>query len=184
MEQSSLVRLKSEFAIEVAWRGFELHPETPVGGIAITDVFRNTSLDKIRKHISRFGAEFGVEILVPEHLSNTRRALAMSEFARDQGRLEAFRDEAMRAYWQEQADLELEEVLQAVAKRAGIDEEEALHASASSLYIDRVMQTREEGMDKMVMGVPTLFMGGMPVVGCQRYETFEKVAERAGATRR
>jgi predicted DsbA family dithiol-disulfide isomerase len=163
MEQSSLVRLKSEFDVEVSWRGFELHPETPIGGIAVTDLFRNTTLEKIRKHISRFGAEFGVEILVPEHLSNTRRALAMSEFARDQGRLEAFREEAMRAYWQEQADLEKEQVLRSIAMRAGLDQEEALLASTSDNYVNRVR---------------------MPVVGCQRYETFEKMAERAGATRR
>ena len=184
LEQSSLVRLKSEFDVEVQWRGFELHPETPIGGMAVAQLFRGRSIEEIRNHMSRFGAEFGVEIVVPEHLSNTRRALAMSEYARDHDLLESFREEAMRAYWLKEGDLEDEEELGGIAARSGLDEKAALQASLSRLYIDRVLQTREDGIDRMVTGVPTIFMNGMPVVGCQRYETIEKVAQSAGATRR
>ncbi len=34
-EQSNLVRLQEEFDVEVDRRGFELHPETPVGGMRV-----------------------------------------------------------------------------------------------------------------------------------------------------
>jgi predicted DsbA family dithiol-disulfide isomerase len=181
MEQSSLVRLQQEFDIDVEWRGFELHPETPPGGVSIADLFRGRSIEKIRTRMARFGAEFGVEIVVPEHLSNTRRALAMAEYARDQGALDAFRNRATRGYWVEARDLEKDADLSVIASEAGLDARAALEASLSPEYLGRVSRTREEGMDRMVSGVPTLFLGGMPVVGCQRYETFAMIAERAVA---
>lgn len=120
----------------------------------------------------------------PEHISNTRRALAMSEYARAQGRLEAFRDAATRGYWTEGIDLELDADLAKIAERAGLDPAAALLASTSDVYVLKVLQNRQLGVEEMVTGVPTLFVKGMPVVGCQRYETFASVMERAGVPRR
>jgi len=184
MEQASLVRLTTEFVIEVEWRGFELHPETPIGGLALTQLFGGQSLESLRSRMASFAAEFGVDIAVPQRLCNTRRALAMSEFARDHGKLDGFRDEVTRAYWLRDEDLEDEGVLRGIASRVGLHGAEALEASESKTYVDRVLQTRADGIDQMVSGVPILFVQGMPIVGCQRYETYETVLTRAGATRR
>ena len=180
MEQSSLVKLQADYDVNVQWRGFELHPETPIGGIPLTTFFRGRSIEKIRAKMQAFASEFGVEMHIPDHLANTRRALAMSEFARDEDCLDAFREAATQAYWLEGRDLENENDLRHVAAGAGLDEVDALEASQAPAYLARVQATREEGMDRVVTGVPTLFFGGMPVVGCQRYETFEKVAALAG----
>lgn len=180
MEQSSLVKLQTRYDIEVQWRGFELHPETPTGGIPLTTLFRGRPIEKIRSKMQAFASEFGVEMRIPDHLANTRRALAMSEFARDEDCLDAFREASSRAYWIEGRDLEDEGDLRHVAGAVGLDEVDALAASTAPAYLARVQATREEGMERMVTGVPTLFFGGMPVVGCQRYETFEKVAALAG----
>jgi predicted DsbA family dithiol-disulfide isomerase len=178
MEQSSLVRLREEFEIEVEWRGFELHPETPIGGVSVTKLFPGRSLASMRRRMSSFAAEFGVEMEVPEHLSNTRRALAMAEFARDRGRLEEFRQSATEGYWRRGLDLEDEKHLGEMAIESGLDPQEALDASTSAAFVDTVARTREEGMDKMVSGVPTLLLGSFPIVGCQRYETFQMIARR------
>ena len=183
MEQSSLVKLQEEYDVDIQWQGFELHPETPVGGIPVTTLFRGRSMEKIRSRMQSFAQEFGVQMLVPDHLANTRRALAMSEYARDQGKLSSFREEATQAYWVRGMDLEKPSDLQTIAEAAGLDPALALEASAAPEYVDRVQAIREEGMNKMVTGVPTLFFGGMPVVGCQRYETFDKVAKLAGLKR-
>lgn len=184
MEQSSLVRLQEEFDVDVDWRGFELHPDTPLGGIAVTRLFPGRSIEGMRSRMTQFAREFGVDIVLPEHLPNTRRALAMSEFARDQGRLDAFRQAATEAYWLHGRDLEDEADLARIAKQAGLDASSAIAASSAPAFVQRVIATREDGIDRMVTGVPTLFFGAMPVVGCQRYETFQKVALRARLTPR
>lgn len=152
--------------------------------MALSLVFRGRPVDKIRARMASFGAEFGVTIRVPAHLSNTRRALAMAEFARDQGLLEEFREAATRAYWQEEKDLEDSQDLAQIAENAGLEVPLALMASQSDPYLRRVAATREMGIERMVTGVPTLFFGEMPVVGCQRYETYQILADRAGLTRR
>lgn len=184
MEQSSLVKLEANYDVDIQWRGFELHPETPLGGIAVSSLFPGRPIEKIRSRMQAFASEFGVEMRIPDHLANTRRALAMSEFARDDGKLADFREEAMQAYWVQGRDLESEADLSHIAEAAGLSVAEAVAASIDPVYLDRVQRTREEGMERMVTGVPTLFLAGMPVVGCQRYETFEKVAKIVGLTPR
>jgi predicted DsbA family dithiol-disulfide isomerase len=179
MEQSSLVKLQENYDVEIHWRGFELHPETPIGGIAVTTFFQGRPIEKIRSRMQTFAREFGVEMVMPDHLANTGRALAMSEFARDEGKLDAFREHATQGYWTMGRDLENEDHLKKIANAAGLPAQEALEASIDPVFTDRVQKTREEGIKRMVTGVPTLFFGGMPVVGCQRYETFEKVATLA-----
>jgi predicted DsbA family dithiol-disulfide isomerase len=180
MEQSSLVKLQANYACEVNWRGFELHPETPIGGIAVAALFPGRPIEKIRARMQDFAREFGVDMVIPAHLANTRRALAISEYARDKSALDSFRQEATRAYWVDGRDLENDDDLHHIAEAAGLDPAEALAASHDALYLQRVQDTRDEGMDRMVTGVPTLFFKGMPVVGCQPYETIEKVAKLAG----
>ena len=184
MEQSSLVKLEADYEVEIQWRGFELHPETPTGGIAVSSLFPGKPIEKIRSRMQAFAKEFGVEMVIPDHLANTRRALAMSEFARDEGKLDAFREQATQAYWVQGRNLELEADLRHIAEAAGLPATEALDASIDPMFIGRVQKTREEGIESMVTGVPTLFFLGMPVVGCQRYETFEKVAKIVGLTPR
>jgi predicted DsbA family dithiol-disulfide isomerase len=184
MEQSSLVKLKNNYDVDIVWRGFELHPETPLGGIPLTSLFPGKPIARIRARVESFANEFGVDMTVPEHISNTRRALAISEYARDQGKLDAYRVRATHAYWVDGLDLEDDKDLAHIARESGLDEVEALAASTDADYLARVQSAREEGIERMVTGVPTLYFGEMPVVGCQRYETFEKVAKIAGLTPR
>ncbi len=176
--------MQAEFAIDIEWLGFELHPETPVGGMPLTRLFPGRSIAAMHERMSHFAAEFGVDMVFPDRLSNTRRALAMSEYARDQGRLAAFRDAATHGYWARSMDLEDESDLSQIAEEAGVDPALALAASADPSYLQRVARIREQGIEHMVSGVPTLFVGDMPIVGCQRYETFERVLDRAGVARR
>lgn len=152
--------------------------------MALTQLFRGRPIESLRERMQQFAEEFGVAMTVPEHISNTRRALAISEYARDLGRLEAFRDAATHGYWSQGMDLESDADLARIAERAGLDPDASLRASTSDGYVRKVQQNRQMGIEEMVTGVPTLFVAGMPVIGCQRYETFENVMKRVGVPRR
>lgn len=166
------------------WRGFELHPETPPGGVALERLFGPQRLAGMRDHLRTFARQFGIDDMPGvEHLPNTRSALALMEFARDQGRLDSCRSTAMTAFWREGIDLERKEHLHAIAARSGLDAEAALAAVDDPRYLGRVDELRDEAHRLGVTGIPTFFFGDEPpVVGCQPYDVLARVAEAAGAT--
>jgi len=179
-ERSVLRQMECRYDIEVDWRPFQLHPEIPPGGVAAADLFGERKLTAFRDSIGAFAAEMGVEIGQPTRVPNTLRALAMTEYARDVGRITETREALMDAYWHRDQDLEDDAVLESVARGAGLDATDALGASDDPAYFDRVLDGRREAHDRMVSGVPTFFFGTFMVVGCQNFETLEKVAARVG----
>ena len=165
----------------VDWRGFELHPETPPGGIPVSALFGAARTAAMHDRMVRFAAQFGVTMNLPDHLPNTRRALAVAELARERDHLDAFRAAAMRAHWREGRNLEDDATLRALAETVGLDPAEALAASTSPVYLGRVDELRGEASGAGVQGIPTFLLGSQRVVGCQPYETIRLVALRAGA---
>lgn len=177
--------MQNEYVVEIDWRGFELHPETPPGGRPIADRVPRERLPQLKRSLREFAASFGVtDLELPDHMPNTRRALAIAEYAREQGKLEAFRYAAMYAHWREGKNLEDEQDLRDIALRAGLKPEAALRAIGAKQYLQQVDAIREEATRMGVTGIPTLVIGRYGVVGCQPYEVITQAAERAGARRR
>lgn len=184
-EQASVPRLLAEFDLSLDWHGFELHPETPPGGMPLSDLFPGVSLPSLHDRTKRFAAQFGVTGLnPPNRLQNTRGALAAAEFARDAGRLEPFRQEAMDAHWRRGANLEAPADLHAIALAAGVDAEGALAASKDTALLARVDEKQADAKRNGVRGIPTFLFGTERVVGCQPYEALAASALRGGAKRR
>jgi len=167
--------------VELDWRGFEIHPEVPPGGTALENLFPGRSR-VMRAHVEQVARSFGItQMKAPERINNSRRAIAVAEWARDQGKLLAFRDAAMEAYWYRGADLEDADVLAKLADHAGLPTEGAREAMDSPKYRARVEALAAEGQAAGVRGTPTVFIGNVRVVGCQPYEAFAEAARRAGA---
>ena len=172
--------------------GYELHPETPPGGVAIAERFRDH--ESMHAYVKSFAAGFGIFDLAPRaRLANTRRVLAVAEHARDVGRLEAFSAAAYDAYWRHGRGLESDEEIAAIAGQAGLDPAAAVEAARAPALLARVDAAREEALRAGVTGIPTFDVepeatGGSRtssrVVGCQRYEVLVEALRRAGARRR
>jgi predicted DsbA family dithiol-disulfide isomerase len=142
-------------------------------------------LPHLKRSLREFAASFGVtDLELPDHMPNTRRALAIAEYAREQGKLDAFRDAAMHAHWRAGKNLEDEQDLRDIALGAGLEPEAALRAIGARQYLQRVDAMREEASSIGVTGIPTLIIGRYGVVGCQPCEVITQAAERAGARRR
>jgi predicted DsbA family dithiol-disulfide isomerase len=182
-ERSSLVRLQDDFDVQVEWNGYELHPETPPGGLPLDRWLPNA--EGMLRYVREFAARFGLDDLAPPTtLANTRRALAVAEHARDRGRLEAFRAEAFDAYWRRGGGLETDADLGAIAASAGLDPGPALAAADDAAMLARVDGARRRALEARVTGIPTLELGAVRLVGCQPYETIAAAARKAGAARR
>jgi predicted DsbA family dithiol-disulfide isomerase len=184
-EQSTVPRLLEEFDLEIDWRGFPLHPRTPKGGMPLAALFGGARIPAVKEHMKQFAGRFGVTGIVhPERLPNTRRVLAMAEYARAEGRLEAFRKAGMEAHWREGNSLETDEDLGAIAEKVGLEPAAALEAADSPRFQEEVDRKLAEAAAHGVTGIPTFFIGDEAVVGCQPYEVLAAAAERAGAKRR
>ena len=139
----------------------------------------------MKEHLRRFAAAFGVEgMRVPDRIPNTRRALALAEWARERGRLGPFRAAVMVAHWRDGRDIEDAHVLAACAAEAGLDPEEARAALADPAWRSRVDAMADEARRAGITGIPTVVAGAARVVGCQPYEEFAAAAEAVGARRR
>ena len=184
-EQSTVPRLLREFELTLDWRGFELHPGTPRGGVPLATLFRGVPVQAMHERVLQFGARFGVApFSPPDVLRNTRRALAVAELARDRGRLEPFRAGAFEAHWRQGKDLEADRDLAEIARAAGLDPEEALSAADDPAMLARVDDKQADARANGVTGIPTFILGDEEIVGCQPYEVLEAAALGAGVPRR
>jgi predicted DsbA family dithiol-disulfide isomerase len=181
-ERSSLVRLQREWDVRVEWKGYELHPETPAGGLPVEAYLPNA--EGMLRQVAEFASRFGIgDLRAPSRVANTRRVLALAEHARDRSRLEEFRAAAFDAYWRHGWCLEADGDLGAVARAAGLDPDAALAAADDPAILARVEAARHAALAAGVTGIPTFDLGGARVVGCQPYEVLAAAARRAGAER-
>jgi predicted DsbA family dithiol-disulfide isomerase len=169
--------------------GYELHPQTPPGGIPLAEYLPNA--DAMLRYVSSFAEGFGIRDLVPPTvLAPTRRVLALAEHARDAGRLPRLREVAFDAYWRRGWGLETDEDLRWISREAGLDPDAAVPAAHDPGLQARVAGARVAAAAAGVTGVPTFdFLrddgaAAGRVVGCQRYEVLADAARRAGARRK
>ena len=182
-ERSSLVRLQDELEVCVDWVGYELHPETPPGGVPLSDYLPDP--EERLGYVRAFAASFGIADLVPPaRLAKTRRVLAAAEVARDAGKLDAWRAAAFDAYWRHGRGLESDADLAAIAREAGLDPGAAIEGARDPAALARVDAAGLAARCAGVTGIPTFDLGETRIVGCQRYEVLAEAARRAGARRR
>jgi predicted DsbA family dithiol-disulfide isomerase len=167
----------------VEWNGYELHPETPAGGLPLDRYLPNPA--GMLRYVREFAGRFGLhDVNPPATLANTRRALAVAEHARDRGRLDAFRAAAFDAHWRRARGVEEDADLAAIATEAGLDAASAVAAALDPALLARVDAARRRAIDAGVTGVPTFDFGPVRVVGCQPYDALAAAARRGGAARR
>lgn len=168
--------------------------------MALSQLFRGRPIGPMHEQLLKFAAGFGVTMRLGDHLPNTRRALALAEHARDQGRLHELRDAVMHAHWRDGRDIEATEVLKEMATGAGLDADAAMAAADGPAMGARVDALGEEARRWGVTGIPTYVLlpdgwapgqpppasGAQPVriVGCQPYESLVVACLRAQVPRR
>lgn len=146
--------------------------------------FPRERLAGMAEYMKNFAARFGVDDFAQrDRIPNTRRALALAEVARDERKLEPYRQRAMHAHWRDGMDLENDDDLRTIARDAGLADD-AVERSKESRYLQRIDAIRAEANAVGVEGIPTFVIGRYGFSGAQPYEAFAELAERAGAQRR
>ena len=154
---------------------YEIHPETPVGGVRLEDLFGPRYKD-MQAALAARCRELGLALRAPEVLSNSRLAIEAAEFARDAGKHGEFHRAVLAAYFARGRDIGDVGVLQEAALEVGIDPEALAGSLAEGRWAPKRIAVEQEAHRLGVHAVPTfLFDDGARVQGAQPLEYFRRL---------
>jgi predicted DsbA family dithiol-disulfide isomerase len=173
-------KLKKEYDVQVDWRPFFLRPETPPEGLPLPAYVREKMKDP-NNPLKRRAAAAGLTMVEREIIPSTRRAHQAAEYAREQGKLEAFNAAILRRYWSEGQDLWQWDTLLGAAREAGLDPDAVRRAVEEGHYArgveDAVRQAHEAGIN----AVPTFIIDDRLLLqGAQEYTVFQRAMQHLG----
>ncbi len=165
---------------------FPLHPETPMAGRPLAELYAGRGLDpeamyaRMKKLMDAEGLPYGRRT----HTYNSRLAQELGKWADGEPGGAALHDALFRAYFVEARNIGDPEVLVDVARSVGLSAETARIVLAERRYRGAVDADWAKSRAYGVTGVPTFVAGRYGVVGAQPYAVLEELLLKAGAARR
>ncbi len=173
-------QLKEKFDLDVEWRPFEIHPETPKEGTELNNLsFPKEYLEMMKANVKKLADDVGVTFKLTDKLPNSQMALYISEFARKKGKFDEFHKLVFDAYWKDGKDIGDQTILLSLAELIGFNRKEILEYHDSEEPFEELKKSLKELRNYGINGVPTFIIGDRIVVGAQPYEVFESVISKA-----
>ncbi|MFN0093777.1 MAG: DsbA family protein [Dehalococcoidia bacterium] len=170
-----------QFEVDVTWWPFELHPETPKEGRSLEAVIARRG-PAYGEHLKSYAAEAGITLGSVRWLSNSHRALELTEFARDRGAFQAVHAALFEAYFSGGRDIGDLAVLDGIAAGAGLDPEEFRFEALVGRYAGLVDRCTEIARAKGVASTPAMiFDDRFLLTGAQDLQVYQDVLRRMGA---
>ena len=162
-------KLKSRFEVEVRWRAFPLHPETPEEGITLEELFagRDISVPAVLRRLRKVAGELGLPWGDRVKTFNSRRAQELGKWVEEMEKGDEFHDAVFRAYFLEGRNIAKREVLIDLAGSVGLAEEEADDVLKSRRFRAAVDEDWRLSREWGVTAVPTFLLNGERLVGAQ-----------------
>jgi predicted DsbA family dithiol-disulfide isomerase len=179
-------KLKQAFEVETKLVHFPLHPETPLEGRSIAELYAGRNVDpeamyaRMKGLMDAEGLTYGRRT----HTYNSRLAQELGKWADTQPGGEALHDALYRAYFVDNRNIGDPEILVEIAQSVGLPADEARAVLAERRFKDAVDADWEKSHAYGVTGVPTFVAARYGVVGAQPYEVLAELLEKAGAARR
>ena len=165
---------------------FPLHPETPMEGATLEELFagRNVDLDAMYARMKGLMDEEGLPYGQRTHTYNSRLAQELAVWADSMPGYEALHDKLYRAYFVDRQNIGSVDVLLDVAGSVGLDVDAAREVLEQRTHKDEVSAHWEQSRAYGVTGVPTFVAGGYGVVGAQPYDHLASLLQQVGAVER
>ena len=170
-------KLVKQYDIDVVWKGYELHPETPLEGIEYSNAEREAR-KVMWSRIEELATMYGIIVNQPTKRSNSKFALAASEYALEKKGFSSFQDGLFKAYFQLNQDLGDLKTIQKISDTSGFDIDKVMSMLEKQVYEKRVIQNRSEAFLYNYHGqriVPTYVIAKkITLIGVQPYSIFEE----------
>jgi predicted DsbA family dithiol-disulfide isomerase len=179
-------KLKEAFDLDTVLVHFPLHPETPVEGSSLAEMYAKRGLDpeamyaRMKGLMDAEGLPYGRRT----HTYNSRLAQELGKWADTQPGGDKIHDKLYRAYFVDSRTIGDIDVLVEIAQSVGLPAEEARAVLTERRFKDAVDADWAKSHQYGVTGVPTFVAARHGVVGAQPYEVLEQLVEKAGAPRR
>jgi predicted DsbA family dithiol-disulfide isomerase len=178
-------RMAHEFAVEVEWVPFELHPEVPAEGESKDKAYQSQS--GVRDRLYGLAAAEGLPMQSNPVRSNGHKALEAAEWARDQGD-EAFSDvhrALFKAYFADAANISTIDQVDAAVSETAVDRAALRVALEAGTYRARVDEYTQLARQNGINGTPTFILDDKFVIsGAQEWSVFENILTRLDVPRR
>jgi predicted DsbA family dithiol-disulfide isomerase len=169
--------LIKEFDVDVEWKCFELHPETPKEGKDFSNFFDSDYIKMIRENVDKLANEVNLKFKLNSSISNSKLSLKVGEFAKTKNKFEPYHEAVFNAYFQEAKDIGDIRVIAEIAKKIGLNIKE-LTTYLRSNESDKILEKhKKEAIKDEINGVPTFIIGEKKIVGAQPYNVIRKVVE-------
>lgn len=187
--EEALIHIKAQFPelpIEINWRPFQLHPETPKEGVnrkeAMKRKFGNgRQAREISKNITHNGATVGIKFNfeAQEKTPNTLDSHRLIKWAKAAGCQEEVVEALFRGYFTEGKDIGDANVLTAIAGEAGMDAAIVSDLLATDADESAVREQDIEAREMGISGVPAfIFNDKFTLGGAQDVETFVRIMNK------
>ncbi len=172
-------RLKAEHNVEVEWRPFYLHFDTPPEGRELSEHIKQARANGSEERLRSIATSYGMEFKSTERIYNTRLAHEATEYAREHGKGVEFHKVIFRLVYAEGKDPSQWDVLRSAAQEVGLDGETLQKAVESETYKAKVEEQVRQAYQIGVTGVPTYVIDDRyAIVGAQPYEVFKNALEQ------
>lgn len=172
--------------MDVVWRAFPLHPETPSEGFTLEELFagRSINIPQMMLRLKRVASEEGLPFGERKKTFNSRLAQELGKWAELQGKGDEFHRAVFHAYFAEGKNIcKVTELLE-VAQLVGLALSEAQGVLQRRSFKEAVDSDWERAYRLGVTAVPTFLMDHQHLVGAQPYEALEKLLAVNGVRRR
>ena len=173
--------------VEIAWRSFQLNPDTPAGTAVPTSEYLvqrfGPQASQMTGRVAALGREEGLDLDFDAALTvNTLDPHRLLHLAADLGVGDAAKERLLRAHFTEGADLSDPETLVRLAGEAGVDPDRAREVLAGTEYADAVRADIELAQAFGASGVPFFVIDRKYAIsGAQPAETFLQALRTAYA---
>ena len=179
-------KLKAAFEVETVLVHFPLHPETPVEGRSMAELYagRNVDPEAMYQRMKGLMDAEGLAYGRRTHTYNSRLAQELGKWADTQPGGAALHDKIYQASFVEARNIGDPDLLVELAQSVGLPAEEARAVLTERRFKDAVDADWAKSRQWGVTGVPTFVAARYGVVGAQPYEVLEQLLDKAGARRR
>jgi predicted DsbA family dithiol-disulfide isomerase len=178
--------LKKNYDIEVRWKAFPLHPETPEEGLALEELYagRRVDIKAVRIRLQQTAEELGLPLGERERTYNSRLAQELVKWAESKGKGDPYHEALFRAYFVDGKNIGKADELVRVAKSVGLPERDTKSTLDSRTFRAAVDVDWDRSRILGITGVPTFVIGQQGVVGFQPYEALEQFVMGCGVKKR
>jgi predicted DsbA family dithiol-disulfide isomerase len=178
--------LQIEFDIDIKWTAFPLHPETPVSGLTLEELFAGRPVDvkQVLDRLNHTAKDLGLPFGKRERTYNSRLAHELGKLAEEQGCGQRYHMAAFRAYFANGLNIGLQSTLLDLGTSVGLSAKQVIEVIEKRTFEDAVDKDWKRSHQLGVTAVPTFMINGLSLVGAQPYEKLAQLMESSGIMKR